>query len=305
MKLKVTFIFIFEAPTARIALVLLGLLLGSGLPALPQERPYFITYNHQMEEPGSLEIALNPVFGRQTGGHDFLAGWAEFEYGVKGWWTAEFYLDGQSTRKDSTVFTGYRLENRFRLLLHEHRINPVLYLELENIRGTDKTLLEVVGHDIASDHATPNREAGLEQKHEIESKLILSSNINGWNVSENFIAEKNVSNQPWEFGYAVGASRPLALAARPDPCTFCAENFAAGVEIYGGLGTSHAFGLTETSHYIAPLLSWSLPNGATLRLSPSFGLNGNSHRLLLRWGVSFEIPGFGRRLRHGFRGKEE
>ena len=43
----------------------------------------------------------------------------------------EFYLEGQSTRGDSTIFTGWRLENRFRSLAREHPINPVLYLEYE------------------------------------------------------------------------------------------------------------------------------------------------------------------------------
>src|SRR2546425_7253727 len=38
----------------------------------------------------------------------------EFEYGVTAWWTSELYLDGQSTRNESTFFTGYRWENRFR-----------------------------------------------------------------------------------------------------------------------------------------------------------------------------------------------
>jgi len=51
----------------------------------------------------------------------------------------ELYLDGQSTSKESTVFTGYRWENRFRPLLREHWINPVLYVEFENINGADKT----------------------------------------------------------------------------------------------------------------------------------------------------------------------
>ncbi len=43
-------------------------------------------------------------------------------------------------------------------------------------------------------------------------KLILSSNFRDWNISENFIAEKNFAHEPWEFGYAVGASRPLKTA---------------------------------------------------------------------------------------------
>jgi len=42
-----------------ILLVLLG---AAGL-ASAQEMPYFITYTHHMEEPGSLEIAVNPVIG--------------------------------------------------------------------------------------------------------------------------------------------------------------------------------------------------------------------------------------------------
>jgi hypothetical protein len=37
-------------------------------------------------------------------------------------------------------FTGTRWENRFRPLLHEHWINPVLYVEFENTSGADKTL---------------------------------------------------------------------------------------------------------------------------------------------------------------------
>jgi hypothetical protein len=271
--------------------------------AYAQDRSYFITYNHQMEEPGSLEISVNPVLGTQRGGHSFLASWTEFEYGVKGWWTTEVYLDAQSTRRESTVFTGVRWENRFRLLWREHWINPVLYVEFENINGADKTMLEVVGHDGAADHLVPNNLSRRERKREIETKLILSSNLKGWNISENFIAEKNLANEPWEFGYAIGFSRPLALAARPDHCTLCAENFVAGVEFYGGLGDRHSFGLKDTSHYIAPLLAWNLPSGTTLRISPTFGLNGNSHRLLLRFGVSHEISGFGRRVAQLFRGK--
>ncbi|HXB57405.1 MAG TPA: hypothetical protein VN461_21770 [Vicinamibacteria bacterium] len=264
--------------------------------AQAQERPFFITYNHQMEEPDSLEIAVNPIFGTQRGGGAFLASWTELEYGVKGWWTTEFYLDGQGTRNDSAIFTGFRWENRLRLERLEHRINPVLYMEFESINEADKTLLEVVGHDGEADHAVPNDQARRVRKREMEIKLILSSNFRGFNLAENIIAEKNLANSPWEFGYSVGISRPLALAASPDPCSFCRENFVLGVEMYGGLGDAQGLGLRDTSHYIAPLLAWMHPRGVTFRVSPTFGLNSNSHRFLLRFGVSYEIPGLGRRL---------
>src|SRR5229473_8457089 len=84
------------------------------LPALAQENPYIVAYDHYLEEPGSLEVEYFSVFGTQRGGSDFHAFWAEFEYGATAWWTTELYLDGQSTFNDSTIFTGFRLENRVR-----------------------------------------------------------------------------------------------------------------------------------------------------------------------------------------------
>jgi hypothetical protein len=282
------------------ALAILVLIFCGGVRA--QGRPYFVAYNHHMEEPGALEISVNPLFASQDGGNDFVANWVEFEYGAKAWWTTEFYLDSQSTRNESTLFTGFRWENRFRLLWQEHWINPVFYIEYVDINDADKIMKDVVGHDTQADHATPNDLARRERKREIELKLILSSNFKGWNISENIVAEKNLSNEPWEFGYALGVSRPLALAARPDPCTFCPENFIAGIEMYGGLGDRYSFGLKDTSHYLAPLLAWNLPRETTVRISPTFGLNENSHRFLLRFGISHEFGGFGRRVAQLFRG---
>jgi hypothetical protein len=265
------------------------------------EGPFFITYTHQMEEPGNLELATKNVTGKPGDGSRFLGSTTELEYGIKGWWTTEFYLDGQATFGDSTLFTGYRWENRFRVLPHEHWINPVLYVEFENINGADKGLLEVVGHDGADDLAQPNAEARLEKKRELEAKLILSSHFKGWTIAENFIAEKNVRHAPYEFGYAAGVSRPLALAARADRCNLCPENFQMGAEMYGGLGTHQDFGLSETSHYLAPTIAWTLANGTSFKISPSFGITGSSAGFLLRFGVSYEIAQFGRAARNMFR----
>jgi hypothetical protein len=287
----------------RIALIFVFALRIFGSAGLAQERPYFITYDHHMEEPGSLEVATNPVITRSPGINSFVANWTEFEYGVKGWWTSEFYVDSQHTRHEGSLFTGVRFENRFRLLFGEHRINPVLYFEYEHVNGADKTLKEVVGFDGKESQADPNSEARLEHERELETKLILSSQVKGWNVSENIIGVKNIHQGVWEFGYAVGLSRPIALAASPNVCTFCPENFTAGVEIYGGLGEWGNVTLKGTSQYIAPVLAWNLPSGTTLRVSPSFGLTDESHSTLVRFGVSHEISGFGRQVRNLFRGK--
>jgi hypothetical protein len=265
----------------------------SAIPALAQENPYIVAYDHYLEEPGNLEIEYFSTFGTQRGGNDFHAFWMEFEYGATAWWTTELYLDGQSTFNDSTIFTGVKWENRFRVLKHEHFINPVLYMEYEHKSGADKILKEGEGHDVESDFLTPNSEARKEHINEMELKLILSSSFKGWNFTENTLAAKDLSNSPWEFGYALGASRPLALKASAKRCTFCRQNFVAGVEMYGGLGDRHHFGLHDTSHYLAPVLAWNLPSGWTLRVSPGFGLNDNSHQFLMRWGLSREITGFG------------
>jgi hypothetical protein len=209
---------------------------------------------------------------------------------VKTWWTSELYLDGQTTFGESTLFTGWRLENRFRPLLREHWINPVLYFEFEDINAADKSLLEVVGHDGIADFLERNDRS--EKEREAELRLILSSNVKGWNISENMIAEKNLAAEPWEFGYAIAASRPLSLMASPNPCRFCRENFSLGAELYGGLGDRYSFGLNNTSHYLAPTLAFRMPNGPSFQISPAAGLNKNSHGMLLRFGVSYEFNQF-------------
>ncbi len=271
---------------------------------LAQESPYIVTYDHYLEEPGSLEVEYFSTFGTQRHGNDFDAFWTEFEYGTTAWWTTELYVDGQTTFNDSTIFTGFRVENRFRLLQREHVVNPVLYIEYEQTSGADKIVKEVEGHDVESDYAEPNGILRKEHDHELEMKLLLSSTFRGWNVAVNPIVTKNLSpSEPWEFAYAIGASRPLALKASPNRCNFCLENFIAGVEMYGGLGDTHSAGLHDTSHYLAPVVAWNLPSDWTLRLSSGFGLNDNSHRLLLRWGLSHEFSGFGQMIGRLFGGK--
>jgi hypothetical protein len=268
-----------------------------------QENPYFVAYDHNLEEPGNLEIEIYSNYGTQRAGDGFVSYWTELEYGATAWWTTEFYLDAQSTFNQNTLFTGFRWESRFRPLQHEHFINPVLYVEYEHINGADKLLKEIEGHDVEADNAVPNTIARQEHKQEIELKLILSSNFKGWNFTQNTLAVKNLSNAPWEFGYALAGSRPLALKGASHRCNFCAQHFIAGLELYGGLGDRYSFGLHDTSQYLAPALAWNLPSGWTFRVEPGFGLNNHSHQFLLRYGVSYEIPGFGRMVAGLFTGK--
>ena len=98
----------------RTAALLFATLLLS-VATLAQENPHFVTYDHHLEEPGNLEIAAaSTVRVPREGQPAYIAPWVEIEYGVTGRWTTELYLEGISTRDDSTISTGWRLENRFR-----------------------------------------------------------------------------------------------------------------------------------------------------------------------------------------------
>ena len=211
----------------RFYFVLFFLVCGLALAAPAQERPYFVTYDHHLEEPGNLEIATaSTVRVPREGQPAYVAPWVEIEYGVMTRWTIELYLEGISTRNDSTIWTGWRFENRFRPLRREHWINPILYFEYESINEASGIQKEVVGNAEISNES--NADLRREHAHEIEAKLILSSTVRDWNISENFIVEKNLSeDEGFEFGYAFGVYRPLASLASGRNCRFCRENFSA------------------------------------------------------------------------------
>jgi hypothetical protein len=261
-----------------------------------QDKPYFVTYSHDLEEQGNLEIETKSALAQPDGGGRFGATAMELEYGTRAWWTTELYLDGQATGSDSTVFTGWRLENRLRPLMRDHAVNPVFYVEYENTSGADKTILEFVGHDGQSDLAASNAQLRREHQHEAELKLILSSNLHDWNISENFITEKDLSHAPWEFGYAVGATHPLRGAASSRECTVCAERFIVGFEGYGGLGDTFSLTMRNTSDYLAPLIGWQLPRGVRFSFSPGFGLTSTSLARVYRVGVAYEFDQVGSKI---------
>jgi len=260
-----------------------------------QERAYFVTYDHYLEERGNLEIAVATTTGLPKQNHPtYTAPWVELELGITGWWTAELYLEGVTTRGDGNAFTGWRLEHRFRPMRSEHRVNPVIYVEYENINEASRIQKEIVGAG-AIPYDEPIDDLKHEHAHEIEGKLILSSAIGDWNLAENLIVEKNLSeDEGFEFGYSVGISRQLGALASGTRCRLCAENFVIGVEAYGGLGSSEAFERAEQRHYLAPVISWRLSEQSTLKASVGFGLTEASDHALLRVGYAYELP-IGRR----------
>lgn len=277
-------------PILRLLVCSAAAVLIAAVPARSQERAYFVTYDHYLEEPGNLEIAVANTIGLpKHGDRGYSAPWLELEYGITGWWTAELYLESVTTRRDGSAFAGWRWENRFRPLKGEHRINPVLYVEYENINEASRIQKEIVGSGPLS--IEPIAELRREHAHELEGKLILSSAVRGWNVSENVIFEKNLSAEEGvELGYSVGVSRSLGGLASGTTCYFCRENFVVGAEAYGGLGSTSERGLSDTRHFVAPVVGWHLTGRSTLKASVGFGLTEASDRYLVRVGWAYEFP---------------
>ena len=262
--------------------------------AAAQERGYFVTYDHYLEETGNLEMAVATTNSLPREGHThYTAPWLELEYGVTGWWTSELYLEGVTARHGGSGFTGWRWENRFRPLKTEHRVNPVIYVEYENISEASRIQKEVVGRGQLP--LEPIDTLLQERAHELEGKLILSSQVKGWNVSENIIVEKNLSKpEGLEFGYSLGVSRALGGLAGGAVCHLCRENFVVGIEAYGGLGTTSESTLSDTRHFLAPVVAWHISERSTLKFSAGFGLTDASDRALLRVGYAYELPTRGR-----------
>jgi len=123
--------------------------------------------------------------------------------------------------------------------------------------------------------------------------------VGGWNIAENFIAEKNLAGDPWEFGYSAAFSRPLALMASANECVWCRENFQVGAEFYGGLGTANNFTVHGTSQYVAPVVSWQV-HEAVFKISPTVGLTDESYRFMLRFGATYEFASSGREVKKPF-----
>jgi hypothetical protein len=271
-----------------VAAVCAGAFASHASPAVAQERAYFVTYDHYLEEPRNLEVAIANTTGvPKADAPVYTAPWLELEYGVTGWWTSELYLEGIAVTGDGTAFGGWRIENRFRPLRTEHRINPVLYFEYEDTNEASRIQKEIVGSGALDNE--PLAVLRREHARELEWKLILSSAVHGWNLAENVVFEKNLSeDEGVEFGYSVGTSRALASLVSGRDCRLCRENFVAGVEVYGGLGSSDERTLAGTRHFVAPVLAWHATPRSTLKVSAGFGLTETSDRVLLRVGWSYE-----------------
>jgi hypothetical protein len=291
-----------RASWGQLAIMAIMLLFAARQKANSLEDTYFVTDHHHLPEAGTLGIANYSVLGAPRNGNGFLASQVELEYRITNWWGTQVQFDGQTTWSDSTLFTGFSWTNKFKLFPNNHLLNAALVVGLDKGNAADKSIAEIEGRTPEVDFNSSNSELRKMHEHEVELKLIISRDHKGWNFAGNIMAAKNMAGEPWEFGYSLGASRPLSTADGDGPCVVCRKSVSAGLEFYGGLGDVHSIGLQNTPHYLGPEMSWKLTDRLAVKVGPHFGLTPQSQQFLVHFGVIYDIPKFNQRMAELFHG---
>jgi hypothetical protein len=272
--------------------------------ALAGNEANFVLYDHHTDEKGETEVNVFGDFSNAVGDEPrYSAQLFELERALTDRWEAALYLEGDKIDGEDYLFSGLRIESRYRLFAYGAFLNPVLYVEYENLRPDHKYLLDVTGR-------TDTPEGPDTWEHEIESKLIVGHDISKkLDVAFNWINETNVDTGRWEFGYALGFNYALVGDANQEAEEHEREGHAKhaqaakgegwaikeiklGGEVYGGLGDS-TLGLTldphATQQYAGLNLKTEWTNGLHLMIGGAAGLTRESERGLLRLMVGYEF----------------
>jgi len=262
----------------------------------------FVLYDHHTDEKGETEINVFSDFSNAVSDDPhYAAQLFEIERALTDRWETALYLEGEKIDGEGYDFAGWRLESRYRLFEYGTLLNPVLYVEYENLKTDHKYLLEVTGR-------TDTPEGDATTKHEIESKLIVGHDITDkFDVAFNWINETNVDTGRWEFGYALGFNYALVGEANQEAgehehkerahstsrSDWDFKEIKVGGELYGGLGDS-TLGPTlnpdVTQQYAELNLKAEFNNGLHIMLGGAAGLTSESEHALVRlmFGCEFE-----------------
>lgn len=275
---------------------------------------YVTTYSHHME-PGELEIMVMVDFTSPSkprkeddGQKDYFSQMLEVEYYPTSQLALEFMLEGfEDVGNGDGRFTGFRYEARYRLFEDKVPLNPTLYAEYEDLDPRTRYKMEVSGWVVPPYPVAGEEEPDRERI--METRLILSQDIEDWNVAFNWINESDLNAGDTAFGYAVGVLYRLPHASAachnlPSPAggTTAPEDHpphaeaaairvaSIGFEFWGALGDTIAFGLRPANqeHYFQPSIMFHVGEQAMLTLGFGIGLTDSSDNLVrLMWGWEF------------------
>ena len=182
----------------------------------------------------------------------------ELEYGVTDHFQLAVYDVVTWDRTDDWQQNEWKLEAKYRFLESgELPVDAALYAEYANPNGSN---------DVSSDT--------------VELKLILGKSIGDWNVTGNFIAEREINqHEPWILEYTLGARYPVT------------SRLQLGLELKGGLGDSSEFGIRrkDNEFQIMPILGFNPTPKSKILFGPAIGLTRGSDDLQLKSIVSVEF----------------
>jgi hypothetical protein len=270
-------------------------------PAFAGNEANFVLYDHHTDEKGETEVNVFGDFSNAVADEPrYAAQLFEIEHALTDRWEAALYLEGDKINGEDYLFSGWRLESRYRLFEYGAFLNPVLYIEYENLDPNHKYLLEVTGR-------TDTPEGPETWKHEIESKLIVGHDITKkFDVAFNWINETNVDTGRWEFGYVFGFNYAIVGEANQEAkehehgghehssnsAGWAIKEVKLGGEIYGGLG-DNTLGLTVdpnvTQQYAGLNLKTEWANGLHVMAGGAAGVTKESERGLLRLMIGYEF----------------
>jgi len=167
---------------------------------------FFTTYDSGVER-GEFELMLMNDLTRPSplreGYGVYASHMFELEYGVTSKLAAELMLEWfEDFKTGEAAFTGYRVEARYRLFENPVPLNPMLYVEYEDLAANTRYKMETSGF-VKAPYAEDESEGGRERV--LETRLVLSEQIGPFNLAFNWINETDLHDAATAFGYALGA----------------------------------------------------------------------------------------------------
>ena len=266
---------------------------------------WFTTYNSEIEK-GEIElmfmtdITAPSRFRREDDGFGtYMSHMVELEYSPFNQFATEFMIEWfEDFETSDAKFTGFRWESRYRIFKKEVPLNPMLYLEYEDLDPATRYKMEVSGWI-----DPPYAETGGEPDREriLETRLVLSQDFGPVNVAFNWINETDLENGHTPFGYSLGAMWMLhhheehehektKSSEEKEEEEEHGEGVGLGLELYGALGDTKSFGLTPSrqEHYVGPIFMYHLNDHWMFHTQLAVGLSKASDNLFrMNFGYEF------------------
>jgi len=169
----------------------------------------FTTYGSEVDR-GEVEVMLMNDFTRPSsirrqrdGFGSYLSHMLEVEYGVSEQLALEGMVESfEDLASKERAFTGFRLEARYRLFRRHVPLNPMLYVEYEDLDARTRYKMEVSGW-VDAPYTRPEEEGGRERI--VESRLVLAEKAGPVSLAANAIFETDLHGGDTAFGYSLGA----------------------------------------------------------------------------------------------------